>query len=153
MAVTHTESHFNPLARSHIPAFGLMQIVPASAGKDASKFMTGKSRILTSAELYDADFNLETGSAYLSMLNTHYLKGITDPTARLYCTIAAYNTGTGNVAKAFIGHASMQRAFGAINQLSSERVYEILKNDLPYAETRRYLVKVMGHMETYQAVY
>lgn len=151
MAITHTESHFNPLARSHIPAFGLMQIVPASAGKDASKFMTGKSRLLTSAELYDANFNLDTGSAYLSMLNTRYLKGISDPSSRLYCTIAAYNTGTGNVAKAFIGYASMQLAFGVINQLSSDRVYEILKNDLPYAETRRYLVKVIERMETYQA--
>ena len=150
MAIAHTESHFNPLARSHIPAFGLMQIVPASAGKDASKYMTGKSRLLTSTELYEPDFNLETGSAYLSMLQTRYLKGINNPTSRLYCAIAAYNTGSGNVAKAFIGHASMQRAFAVINQLSPERVFEILKADLPYAETRRYLVKVMGHMESYQ---
>jgi membrane-bound lytic murein transglycosylase C len=152
LAITHTESHFNPLARSHIPAFGLMQIVPASAGKDASKFMTGKSRLLTSTELYDADFNLQTGSAYLSLLQTRYLKEVTDPVSRLYCAIAAYNTGTGNVAKAFVGHASMQRAFGIINQLSSVRVYDILINDLPYAETRRYLVKVMGHLERYQQV-
>lgn len=150
MAIAHTESHFNPLARSHIPAFGLMQIVPSSAGKDASKYMTGKSRLLTSTELYEPDFNLATGSAYLSMLQTRYLKGINDPRSRLYCAIAAYNTGSGNVAKAFIGHASMQRAFGVINQLSPERVFEILKHDLPYAETRRYLVKVMGHMESYQ---
>mgnify|MGYP000723805257 CR=1 FL=1 len=150
MAIAHTESHFNPLARSHIPAFGLMQIVPASAGKDASRYMTGKSRLLTSTELYEPDFNLATGSAYLSMLQTRYLKGINDPTSRLYCAIAAYNTGSGNVAKAFIGHASMQRAFAVINQLSSERVFEILKSDLPYAETRRYLVKVMGHLESYQ---
>jgi membrane-bound lytic murein transglycosylase C len=150
MAIAHTESHFNPLARSHIPAFGLMQIVPSSAGKDASKYMTGKSRLLTSTELYEPDFNLATGSAYLSMLQTRYLKGINDPRSRLYCAIAAYNTGSGNVAKAFIGHASMQRAFGVINQLSPERVFEILKSDLPYAETRRYLVKVMGHMESYQ---
>lgn len=152
LAIAHTESHFNPLARSHIPAFGLMQIVPASAGKDASKLMTGKSRILTSTELFDADFNLEIGSAYLNLLQTRYLKGISDPISRQYCAIAAYNTGTGNVAKAFIGHASMQRAFGVINQLSSVRVYEILKNDLPYEETRNYLVKVLGHLETYQAI-
>lgn len=152
LAITHTESHFNPLARSHIPAFGLMQIVPGSAGKDASKLMTGKSRILTSTELFDADFNLETGSAYLNLLQTRYLKGINDPLSRQYCAIAAYNTGTGNVAKAFIGHASMQRAFGVINQLSSVRVYEILINDLPYKETRNYLIKVMTHLKTYQAI-
>ena len=152
LAIAHTESHFNPLARNHIPAFGLMQIVPANAGKDVSKLMTGKSRILTSTELYDADFNLEIGSAYLNLLLFRYLKDITDPMSRLYCTIAAYNTGTGNVAKAFIGYASMQRAFSIINQLSSVRVYEILKRDLPYAETRRYLEDVKMHMENYQKI-
>lgn len=149
MAIAHTESHFNPLARSHIPAFGLMQIVPSSAGKDASKLMYGKSRLLTSDELYNPSFNLDTGSAYLSMLQTRYLKRITDPKTRLFCTIAAYNTGTGNVAKAFIGQASMQRAYPVINQLSPERVFEILKTDLPYKETRKYLVKVTNHMDSY----
>lgn len=149
MAIAHTESHFNPLARSHIPAFGLMQIVPSSAGKDASKLMYGKSRLLTSDELYNPSFNLDTGSAYLNMLQTRYLKRITDPKTRLYCTIAAYNTGTGNVAKAFIGRASMQRAYPVINQLTPERVFEILKKDLPYKETRKYLVKVTDHMANY----
>ncbi|MEH6447115.1 MAG: transglycosylase SLT domain-containing protein [Oleispira sp.] len=149
MAIAHTESHFNPLARSHIPAFGLMQIVPSSAGKDASKLMYGKSRLLTSDELYNPSFNLDTGSAYLNMLQTRYLKRITNPQTRLYCTIAAYNTGTGNVAKAFIGRASMQRAYPVINQLPPERVFEILKNDLPYKETRKYLVKVTDHMANY----
>ena len=149
MAIAHTESHFNPLARSHIPAFGLMQIVPSSAGKDASKLMYGKSRLLTSDELYNPSFNLDTGSAYLSMLQTRYLKRIINPKTRLLCTIAAYNTGTGNVAKAFIGQASMQRAYPVINQLTPERVFEILKTDLPYKETRKYLVKVTNHMDSY----
>ena len=152
MAIAHTESHFNPLARSHIPAFGLMQIVPASAGKDASKLMTGKTRLLTSTELYDADFNLETGSAYLNLLQTRYLKGINNPTSRMYCVIAAYNTGSGNVAKAFVGTASMQAAFNIINQLPPERVYDRLKKELPYAETRRYIIKVMAHRKTYQQI-
>jgi len=149
MAITHSESHFNPLARSHIPAFGLMQIVPASAGKDASKLMYGKPRLLTSDELYNPSFNLDTGSAYLSMLHTRYLKGITNPTSRLYCVIAAYNTGPGNVAKAFIGRASMQRAFGVINQLTPDQVFQTLQHDLPYEETRKYLVKVTNHLKNY----
>ena len=34
-AVIETESAFDPLATSHIPAYGLMQIVPRSAGLDA----------------------------------------------------------------------------------------------------------------------
>jgi peptidoglycan lytic transglycosylase C len=152
MAIAHSESHFNPLARSHIPAFGLMQIVPASAGKDASKLMYGKPRLLTSDELYNPSFNLDTGSAYLSMLHTRYLKGINNPTSRLYCAIAAYNTGPGNVAKAFIGRASMQRAFGVINQLTPDQVFQTLQHDLPYEETRKYLVKVTNHLKNYTAL-
>lgn len=150
MAITHTESHFNPLARSHIPAFGLMQIVPSSAGKDASKYMTGESRLLTSDELYNPHFNLDTGSAYLSMLQTRYLRGIINPQSRLYCAIAAYNTGTGNVAKAFIGRASMQSAYRTINQMPPESVYQVLKHHLPYKETRHYVVKVTRHLEKYR---
>jgi membrane-bound lytic murein transglycosylase C len=114
--------------------------------------MTGKSRLLTSSELYDADFNLETGSAYLNLLQTRYLKGITNPTSRMYCVIAAYNTGSGNVAKAFVGNTSTESAFKVINQLTPEQVYATLKKDLPYAETRRYIVKVITHRKTYQEI-
>lgn len=150
MAITHTESHFNPLARSHIPAFGLMQIVPSSAGKDASKYMYGKSRLLTSDELYNPHFNLDTGSAYLSMLQKRYLRRIKNPESRLYCAIAAYNTGTGNVAKAFIGRASMQSAYRTINSMPPESVFQVLKHHLPYKETRKYIVKVTEHLENYR---
>lgn len=152
MAITHTESHFNPLARSHIPAFGLMQIVPSSAGKDASKYMYGQSRLLTSDELYNPHFNLDTGSAYLSMLQTRYLRGIKNPESRLYCAIAAYNTGTGNVAKAFIGRASMQSAYRTINSMPPESVFQVLKHHLPYKETRKYIIKVTKHLKKYRTL-
>ena len=37
LAIMETESHFNPMAKSHIPAYGLMQIVPSTAGADVNK--------------------------------------------------------------------------------------------------------------------
>ena len=37
LAIMETESHFNPLAKSQIPAFGLMQIVPSTAGVDVNR--------------------------------------------------------------------------------------------------------------------
>lgn len=36
LAVIHSESAFNPMAMSYIPAYGLMQIVPRTGGKDAA---------------------------------------------------------------------------------------------------------------------
>ena len=152
MAIAHTESHFNPLARSHVPAFGLMQIVPSTAGKDASKLIYGEAKLLTSEQLYNPEFNLQTGTAYINMLQTRYLKGINDPQSRLYCAIAAYNTGTGNVAKAFIGQASMQKSYQFINRLTPDQVFNVLKKGLPYEETRNYLSKVTDKLEHYRQI-
>jgi membrane-bound lytic murein transglycosylase C len=41
-AIIHSESSFNPLSRSYVPAFGLMQIVPTTAGADAMQYISGK---------------------------------------------------------------------------------------------------------------
>merc|ERR1712065_121171 len=100
-AIMHSESSFNPMARSHIPAFGLMQIVPRSAGIDSYKYLYGKRKVVSSTYLYDSKKNIKMGSAYLHLLQYKYLSHIKDPISKLYCVIAAYNTGAGNVAKAF----------------------------------------------------
>jgi membrane-bound lytic murein transglycosylase C len=64
--------------------------------------------------------------------------------------IAAYNTGSGNVAKAF-GEKSVSSAVKKINSMSSEQVYQHLIKNLPYKETRNYLKKVNDRMKTYHA--
>ena len=53
----HTESYFNPMARSHIPAFGLMQIVPTSGGRDAYKYVYKKDKKPSAEFLYDHENN------------------------------------------------------------------------------------------------
>jgi len=148
-AIIETESAFNPMAKSPIPAYGLMQIVPSSAGIDASEKLFGKGRILSPSYLYTQDKNIEIGAAYLNILYFRYLKRVEDPLSRLYCVIAAYNTGAGNVSRAFIGSTKIGKAFPRINSMTPEQVYNHLIENLPYEETQNYLQKVRKRMPKY----
>ena len=148
-AIMHSESSFNPMARSGIPAFGLMQIVPRSAGVDSYKYLYNKKRILSSSYLYNSNNNIKIGTAYLHILYYKYLKHIKNPTSRLYCTIAAYNTGAGNVAKAFVGNTNIYNASKVMNNMNSAKVYKRLMKKLPYNETKHYLKKVNQRVHMY----
>lgn len=149
-AIMHSESSFNPMARSHIPAFGLMQIVPNSAGKDVRRFLTGTAQSPSSTFLYNANNNILYGATYLHILYYKYLSSIKDPTSRLYCAIAAYNTGAGNVARAFVGRTNIRQAAQKINQMTPNEVYAHLEVHLPYAETQKYLLKVSTRLPIYE---
>lgn len=149
MAIIHTESHFNPLARSHIPAFGLMQIVPSTAGRDAAAKLGQKPRMLTAQYLYNPKYNIEVGAAYLNVLYYDYLKDIKNPESRLYYTVAAYNAGASSVAKAFVDKPSFQDAVEVINRMSPEQVLEQLVKNAPREETRLYVEKVLKRRNFY----
>lgn len=150
LAVMHTESAFNPMARSPVPAYGLMQIVPESAGQDATQLVHGKPRIVAPSYLYDAEKNIELGAAYLHLLQTRYLRAIVHPESRLYCAIAAYNTGAGNVARSYTGASNVAKAAPLINQRSPQANYEHLRANLPYEETRNYLQRVVARIPAYR---
>ena len=150
-AVIETESNFNPLAKSHVPAYGLMQIVPVSAGKDASKYLFGKAKVLSPSYLYNSDNNIAIGGAYLHILYHRYLSKIDDSTSRLFCTIAAYNTGAGNVARSFIGIANVSKATSKINAMSASEVYKHLRKNLPHDETKKYIKSVATRLTKYQS--
>ncbi len=148
-AIMHSESDFNPVARSYTPAYGLMQIVPRTAGIDAYKFIYKKRRILSSSYLYNTTNNIKLGSAYLHILYYIYFKNIKNKQSRLYCTIAAYNSGAGNVAKSFLKSTNVKRATKIINQLKPEIVYKKLLKNLPFIETKQYLKKVSEKVTLY----
>ena len=152
-AIMQTESDFNPFAKSHIPAFGLMQIVPRTAGKDAFRFLKKRGNMPSATYLYDSSNNIEMGSAYLHILYYSYLKKIKNPRSRLYCTIAAYNTGAGNIAWAFTRTHNMNKAAPKINKLSADEVYDKLLSDLKYDEPKHYLKRVNKRMKVYKVVY
>lgn len=150
MAVIHTESAFNPMATSYVPAYGMMQIVPSSGGRDASKELFGEAKLLAPSYLYNADKNVEIGTVYLNLLYYRYFKQINAPESRLYCAIAAYNTGAGNVARAFTGKKKLIPAMRIINRMTPQQVYERLQAHLPHQETRAYLARVSKRIKAYQ---
>ncbi|MDE5591572.1 MAG: murein transglycosylase domain-containing protein, partial [Helicobacter sp.] len=139
-AIIKTESNFNPYAVSPIPAYGLMQIVPTTAGRDVYKRLNNKDGIPTKEMLFTPEINIQYGSAYLNILFTHYLKGVENAISREYCVIAAYNTGAGNVLSVF--HSDREKAVEIINNATSTEIYRILRTSLKYEEARNYLLKV-----------
>lgn len=157
-AVMKTESGFNPFAVSSAPAFGLMQLVPSSGGRDAYRKAKGKDEVPTREYLFDPENNIELGSTYLAVLmNDSPLKDIRDPIAREYCAIAAYNTGASNVFRAFASPKAkaserQRQAIERINTLKPDEVYQMLKSSLPYEETRNYIVKVVSAKKRYAAM-
>ncbi len=140
-AVIKTESNFNPFAVSGAPAYGLMQLVPETGGRDAYKMVKGSAVTPSKEYLFDADNNIELGTAYLNIIEQRYLGEIQNPLTREYCTIAAYNGGAGNVLNLFSKDRS--KAPDVINRLPPSEVYRKLRTEHPRDETRRYLVKVL----------
>lgn len=81
-AVIEVESAFNPYAVSTANAYGLMQVVPSSAGRDVFERIKKQSGEPTKQQLFNADFNIDIGSAYLHLLNDTYLAGISHSSSR-----------------------------------------------------------------------
>ena len=140
-AIIKTESDFNQFAVSGSGAYGLMQIIPTTAGRDAYLYAKGRKATPSKNYLFNAQNNIELGVAYLNILNNKYLIGIYNPLSREYCVISAYNTGSGNVLKTF--HKDRSKAKQVINTLTPNSVYIKLRQNLPYTETRNYLKKVV----------
>lgn len=151
MAIIHTESVFNPRARSNTPAYGLMQLVPRSGGREAYRMVYGQNRKLTPQYLFDPNNNIELGTAYFTILKNRYMGGIKDPSSQTYCAVAGYNAGAANVGKAFISKKSINRAIPVINQLESHEVYSRLTEALPYKESRNYVRKVLDRARLYRS--
>jgi len=139
-AIIKTESSFNPYAVSHANAYGLMQVIPKTAGKDVFQKIKNRQDQPTKAYLFSPSNNIDTGTAYLQILNTRYLKGVKNDVGRHYATISAYNGGAGNVFKTF--HSNRTQAVKVMNSKNSQQIYDNLTTRNPIAEARHYLYKV-----------
>ena len=146
-AVIRTESNFNPYAVSSAPAYGLMQLVPTSGGREAYRKAKGKDISPSREYLFDPANNVELGSAYLHVLMFNQLERVAHNVSREYCVIAAYNTGPSNVFRTFSRNRT--EAVNQINSLQPSGVYDQLRQKLPYEETRHYLEKVTGYRKAF----
>lgn len=150
-AVMEQESRFNPQAKSHVPAYGLMQLVPSSGGCDAYTYVK-KLKQPAKPEpsyLYIPRNNIELGTAYLRILMNRF-STVTDPDCRRLCVIAAYNTGEGNVSRSFVGKAASAKSIAQhINALNYSQLYNHLTSRLSTSEARGYVEGVSRRREKY----
>jgi membrane-bound lytic murein transglycosylase C len=171
-AIIQVESKFINESKSKKQAKGLMQIVLKTAAADAWKHLYGDNMPADSimdSILYIPEENIKLGCAYLKVLRNYYYK-VEDQDSRNYCMIAAYNTGAGNVMKAFVNEEDIRKEMSnydslpkysqakirfdtmisRINSLTSDEVKDVLMNNLPYEETVAYLDNVVNIWNAYK---
>lgn len=155
-AIIKIESSFNPYAVSSAPAYGMMQLVPSSGGREAYRKAKGEDVMPDKDHLFNAGNNIELGATYLGvLLNDSPLHQIRNPVSREYCAIAAYNTGPSNVFRAFSnlnGKTRQDDALDRINSMRADDVYDALRTRLPYEETRGYVVNAVAAKKRYAAM-
>jgi soluble lytic murein transglycosylase len=127
-AVMRVESVYQRRIISHAGAIGLMQIMPRTGRLIADKM--GRSDA-TSTDLLDPRVNLEFSAWYLSSL-------LERMDGRLPLAIASYNGGPHNVRKWI-------RSYG--EQMPLDAFLE----RIPFAETKRYVRRVLGYYAGYKA--
>jgi soluble lytic murein transglycosylase len=125
LSVIREESRFDPEARSAAGALGLMQLMPGTAHRFDS---VAKVRLKNSHDILEAENNIRIGVFYLSRLVKEF--------GSYTYAVAAYNAGE-----------------DAVRQWLKEGQYKSADQfieDIPYAETRNYVKKVLTSFFEYK---
>ena len=84
-SLIYQESRFDPNARSWAGAFGLMQLMPGTAGRfNVSRSSSVKQQILA-------------GTQFIAWLDDRFIESIPDPEERRKFILASYNVGPGHI--------------------------------------------------------
>ena len=125
LSVMREESRFDQAVKSPAGAYGLMQLMPQTAYRLDRKLNLGINR---PAQLTDPVNNISLGS--------YYLKVLSDEFHSLPYVLAAYNAGE-------LAVRSWQERF-------AYRTVDEFIEDIPYAETRNYVKKVITSYYQYK---
>lgn len=126
-ALVLQESTFVADVRSHANAYGLMQLMPATARQYARKLgIPYSSRLLT-----NPDANIRMGTAYFSDKIKEF--------GGVHLALASYNAGERPVRKWMAERQGVER--------------EEFIDDIPYPETQGYVRKIMGMAHDYKRLY
>lgn len=141
-AVIHTESFFNPLAKSWVPAYGLMQLVPRYGALEAYEYLYHEEKLLPYEYLYNPDNNIMLGATYLYILQSNYLGGIKNGSNRQILSVASYNWGPTRVIKKIVKKHN-------VDQLSEEETVRLINQVAP-KETQDYVERIQKRMLIYR---
>mgnify|MGYP002408656951 CR=1 FL=1 len=128
ISVIREESHFNRRSNSHKGAIGLMQLMPETA-REISVWLNDSFEDI---DLTKPEDNIRYGTWYLSALNKEFA-------GNSILVLAAYNAGSGRVTKWL--------------KTSARSYNTYLIEDIPFKETREYVLKVLDSYEKYSELY
>lgn len=131
LAITRQESSFDPRARSHANARGMMQFLPATGRIVARQLGMPYS----DDRLWDADYNMTLGSFHLGDLTNRF-------GGSMLLTTIGYNAGPARPAQ-WIARCGDPRG-GAVDPVDFIEC-------APFTETRNYMMRVMENMQVYRA--
>ena len=131
LAITRQESSFDPRARSHANARGMMQFLPATGRSVARQLGLPYS----DERLYDGDFNMTLGSFHLGDLTSDF-------GGSMLLTTIGYNAGPARPPQ-WIARCGDPRG-GAVDPVDFIEC-------APFTETRNYMMRVMENMQVYRA--
>jgi soluble lytic murein transglycosylase len=141
-ALIRTESGFRPTAVSAMSAYGLAQIILPTAKHVSTKLRMGKA---TPQRLFNPDYNVRLGAAYLKELLDHFQ-------GSEVLALAAYNAGPAAV------DAWTRRRLRSLAGLKGKGIGlqpapDELAEEIPVEETRKYVKAVLARARSYARLY
>lgn len=132
------ESSYNVRAVSSSSAYGLMQMIPATAREIASELKLGALAIPD--DLFQPARNIQMGTYYLAKLVNRY-------SGHVPLALASYNAGPTRIDRWLKNRASLK---GLAQSRSSRPEDELWFDELPYAETSGYVKSILRNILIYK---